>query len=1596
MNQKFPKIVLQLVSIIFLVLGQVSVTFAQNNNTESNESITNQTLDNTEEPNPNPDPEIPLPTPVITVTAPSEVGYETPIKITAVIEGATTASITFTENKEFKEKKYYMHKEDEKTYSYTIPANYVWSKNIAYKVEATTELGTIYYPENGEYGNIPVIHSSASNAPDLLITELVANGVNRNGVDSFEFLEIYNNTKETLNLKDYAISYRYPTNENKKNIRWDLTEDFPIKSGETKVVFFPKRGSTQNNTVAEFLAYYNVSNSYNSVYTLPIGGLANTGERTIAIESDNGRTIVSATYNEKGKQNISNDKAMQYRYQNKSEMIKIDNAEVATPGRTLDGQIPNSVNEIAKDYLSPTITHKSVNQYTLKQETIDFVAEVADNRDVSTVKVYVGTQSSKDFKEYTMQKVGSGSTYSVNIPRTSITTDEILYYIEAKDTSNNAAKTDTYEAVVTNEDIAFQNISPLFITEVTPNTANVNGVDAYEFVEVYNNSTESITMNDYILRYRTPMSGPNGDILLKPEMKNITIPARGVMVFWVVNDKLNHLTGSDFNKYYNTNLQLGVNLVKVHGAALANTTHKGVVVATNSGSVINDVYYNERVGISDVEVKKGIQYYFPAPSITKGVKRGGTKQAATPGVVESYQIPSKQTSLADDNTAPVIENLTTITDIISEDKAVIKAKVTDNLAVKTVKIFYKSSKDSQYREENVQINSNSLNYEYTIYLPEYIGSENIQYYFEASDGRNVMKSEVYKIFVQSKESKEPLRLQSDYLMKGIEEIKATSENALDLPSLMIDNQLVDKTYTTLENEAYFAFEINNTNLYFKNAVTIGTDILRYMDDSIARYQTVTVPIDPKRFTKGKSLSIDIRSGSKTSPFDSSHEENKNDFVIKNIRLVMSDGKVIYDQRYQNSAKEFDIGDNGNAVEMMNFSFDVPESYFKSVATSWDTTKVADGLHTISIKNSETSINKEVKVDNTAPVITTNMNEVTYKGDFTIEASSLDALEGKKDVSATLDDAPIKLPYKTSSVKLAPGKHTLVLHTEDSIGNIGTETIVFTTVDELPSKPTKVSPSSSVTLKSNDVKLKVSVKDPTDDKVDVLFYEGYQYIPSQTTDLKVYKNASTTEPPPTLVTKGDKLLTKSELAKISKNDKETITNSSTEKFPYYRFEVKLDKSVKATDDVKITWKGSSLEDRKVSMYAWSYKLNKWVLLEYKVAGKKEFVLESYVKPKDYRKDGKINVLVQDEIAKKAEKEYEYSFAWISDTQYYSKSYQHIQEKMTQWVVDNQKKFNIQYVFHTGDLVDNADQEFQWKNSDKAFKTFDKNKIPYGVLAGNHDVGHKDGDYQMYSKYYGEKRFNSNEYYGGSYENNRGHYDLVSAKGNDYIMMYMGWGIGADEIAWMNDVLAQYPDRKAILNFHEYLLVSGQRSPIGNYIYENVVVPNKNVEAVLCGHYHDSELLVDEIDDDNDGTPDRTVYQMLADFQGGPEGGQGYLRLLLVDQDTNTIDVKTYSPYLDEYNYYKPEIYPGKDEFSIEMDLQPKEKVVTTNSFVVNVYTSKLLGTKKDVKSGATAEVLWKGLKPNNKYSWYAVVRDEYEGVNYSDVWSFTTKEYKKTK
>ncbi len=272
---------------------------------------------------------------------------------------------------------------------------------------------------------------------------------------------------------------------------------------------------------------------------------------------------------------------------------------------------------------------------------------------------------------------------------------------------------------------------------------------------------------------------------------------------------------------------------------------------------------------------------------------------------------------------------------------------------------------------------------------------------------------------------------------------------------------------------------------------------------------------------------------------------------------------------------------------------------------------------------------------------------------------------------------------------------------------------------------------------------------------------------------------------------------------------------------------------------------------------------------------------------------------------------FTIAWMSDTQYYSRSFPQIFLIMTRWLVENREKENIVYMGFTGDIVHN-DTEKQWKNADDAFRLLD-GVLPYGVLAGNHDVGTSKEDYSSYGERFGEARFSDKPFYGGSYENNRGHYDLIEAGGMELIFVYMGWGVDDAGIDWINGVLQGYPDRLAVLMLHEYLSTSGDQTEVGQTLFERIVSPNKNVRFVLCGHNHGVTRRTDAVDDTGDGTPDRIVYQILADYQAEPKGGNGFLRLLRFVPALGRVYVSTYSPYLE-----KDECFEGEDSFILSFN------------------------------------------------------------------------------
>ncbi|WP_054025999.1 S-layer homology domain-containing protein [Bacillus sp. FJAT-28004] len=1460
------------------------------------------------------------------------------------------------------------------------------------------------------FGTVPMAESAAAmegltvTTPKLLITELVPDSANVGGADGYEFVEVYNNSQDTINFKDYGIHYV----NDKVTTAWPLStkEDILIPPGKA-IVLWVMNAKNGSQTAADFNKNYSTDLIVNSDLfrfeavkdsegIIISGGMSNAGPRSLAIKDASGILISQATYQTDAQ--TQENKGIFYKIPTSigsTEMMMMEGAGTlpATPGSITSEQItlptfnaPPVINHI------PVMSASVQSDLAIMAEILNDESQNGDKNDPVTATLFYKTISQQFFTASSMSSSAGGFNFEGLIGKSAMVEPELQYYIQAKD-KDNTVTTSTY--TVGMEGLpAFDSskVPPLLITELVPDSVNRLSSDDGEFIELYNNTNKEINFSDYKIYYRYPDSGPDADVIWPTDREDIRIPAQSTMVFWVINSANKNQTVADFNASYGTQLVENKDIVKIYSDGMANGSKRGVVVGTNTHKEIASVYYDGSNKM-DVAAGKGIFYKYPVNGSTTLIKYNVGVENATPGKVDKAQVPSEPIDVQEDTIAPTITDVTGQEKIDQSSHLELIADAQDDRNIKSVSVYFKTNMDAEYTKHYLYQDYSDTMYHYMLASPNLIAKTYVDYYFEASDGTHTSKSSVKRVSVTGGPDRSELRLnvKNDDVVSGTYVLKGTAESAdTDSLQLTVDGNQLDNSYRALENDAYFAFEAAEVNYYFKNAVTVGDEILYTFMDPINTYETLSYSIDSARLKEGVNA-IAIRAGTKTGPFDDRPEENRDDFQVRNVRLVLSDGTTIYDPAYSDKNKDIKIGDSSiTKPKFIDFKFPLTADKMHAKASDWDTKALADGVHTIAVKDGSKEVSAKVTVDNTAPVIVPSVEDgKTYRGTIKLAANVTDVLAGLASTKATLDGSVIEFPYETTSGKLTGGEHLFVIEATDKAGNKAEKTIRFIVPNENPDKPQLVSPLKGDILSgSNSVKLTVKASDPSEDIMNLTFMKGFNYDATSKSGFAAYKGVSDIEPPKQIKPDGDDVMDGADYSKIQAADGEYLVNDSADGFPYHRFTIQLDETVKATDRVDIQWKGNSLEGRKVSIYAWSMKDSRWALLDYKVAGEEDFDLGATVKAGEYNNGGTINVMVQDELPVKQDS-YDFSFIWMSDTQYYSESYPEIYQKNVEWIVEQQEAMNIKYVIHTGDIVDKADQEFQWQNANKSMKVLDDSGIPYGVLAGNHDVSHQTGDYSYYWKHYGEDRFKNQPTYGGSYQNNRGHFDLISAGGVDFIIVYMGWNIDDEQIDWINQVVQDHPDRKAILAFHEYMLVSNNRAPIADKIFERVVVPNKNVIATLSGHYHDAETLVDEIDDNGDGVPDRKVYQMLADYQGAEKGGLGYIRLMQFDLQNNQVHMKTYSPYLNDYNYYDPNEFPRKDEFDLDVDLTTMVKRVATDYFGVKVYTDQKIGQATKVASGSEASAVWEGLAADHYYQWYVVAEDANSGYTLSDIWSFAT-------
>ncbi len=283
---------------------------------------------------------------------------------------------------------------------------------------------------------------------------------------------------------------------------------------------------------------------------------------------------------------------------------------------------------------------------------------------------------------------------------------------------------------------------------------------------------------------------------------------------------------------------------------------------------------------------------------------------------------------------------------------------------------------------------------------------------------------------------------------------------------------------------------------------------------------------------------------------------------------------------------------------------------------------------------------------------------------------------------------------------------------------------------------------------------------------------------------------------------------------------------------------------------------------------------------------------------------------------------FEFVVLPDTQTYVEEYPEIILHQMQWIANNKDRFS--FVLHVGDITQNNSGR-EWDVAKKGFNIIET-KVPYSFALGNHDMGSESGKFadtrntSLANAFFSPKDLSNliTSFPEGKVDNLLSEFRIGDQK---WMVLSLEFGPRNKTIGWAGEMMTKYPEHNFIVNTHAYLFEdstlhdgedwwlpggygigkdTGEEAPNnGGQLWEKLIKKHDNISMVFSGHILKSGVgtLVSEGENGN------KVYQMLANYQKGVEGsengGNGFLRIIKVNPKENRIEVKTYSPWLNEF-------------------------------------------------------------------------------------------------
>jgi len=276
--------------------------------------------------------------------------------------------------------------------------------------------------------------------------------------------------------------------------------------------------------------------------------------------------------------------------------------------------------------------------------------------------------------------------------------------------------------------------------------------------------------------------------------------------------------------------------------------------------------------------------------------------------------------------------------------------------------------------------------------------------------------------------------------------------------------------------------------------------------------------------------------------------------------------------------------------------------------------------------------------------------------------------------------------------------------------------------------------------------------------------------------------------------------------------------------------------------------------------------------------------------------------------------------LPDTQYYAEKFPETYVAQTLWIRKQLREDNIKFAIHLGDIVQNPTQKPEWENANRAMEIID-GVVPYSMVPGNHDMVVKSRDSTLYNQFFSPQRFAGRKWYGGHMgQTNDNNYCFFEAAGMKFMVLSLEFAPRDEALQWAAEVVSQHPEHRVIVATHCYMRPDGRDTACakdyniagnsGEQMWQKLIRKQPNIFLVVGGHILGIGLQTSINDAGGQ------VIEMLADYQGLPNGGNGWLRSLKFVPSDNKIHVTTYSPLLDERNDDPKETFVMEYEMTAE--------------------------------------------------------------------------------